>query len=286
MKLHTLFAFGISAHAAVAQGISWETEFAAGAVGGAHFERQSDIGRVEAFDVGLRAVASAPVREGFLVRFGFALSRETFSLPDAAPLPRRVQSAALVLGADLQLGSAWLLRFEAQPGFYNTGDHFGSGAFNAPVVLGGSFLVSADLAFVAGISLDFQRKYPVLGGVGVRWKMAEKWVLDAILPTPRLEYNFSKSLTLYVGADIRGDTYRVDDRFGRSRGLRKLDNSVVDYTQIRVGAGASWKVSPSVTFECEAGAVPVWDFDFHRAEVGVHSTDIPPYAGFSLKAAF
>ncbi len=266
--------------------LSWETELELGAVGGAHFERRADIGSVDAANLELRTVASAQVRDGLLVRFGFALGRDSFGLPNGAPLPHRLQSATLVIGGDFQAGPAWLFRLEVQPGFYSGEDTFRGRDFNAPVIFGGSYFVSADLALVAGLSVDINRKYPVLGAVGLRWKFAEKWVLDAILPTPRLEYNVSKSLTLFAGADFRGDTYRVGDRFGRSRGVSNLDNAVVDYFQIRAGAGASWKISSSVALEFEAGCVPIWDFNFHRAEVGVTSTDIPPYAGLSLKAAF
>ena len=36
------------------------------------------------------------------------------------------------------------------------------------------------LQFVAGIELDVNRKYPVLGAIGVRWKFAPKLVLNAV----------------------------------------------------------------------------------------------------------
>jgi len=41
-----------------------------------------------------------------------------------------------------------------------------------------------------------------------------------------------------------------------------------------------------VTLEVEAGIVPVQEFDFHRADVRASSTEIPPYGGIVLKAAF
>ena len=127
---------------------------------------------------------------------------------------------------------------------------------------------------------------PVLPGAGFRWKFATDWVLNAILPTPRLEYSFSKSLLLYAGSDLQLSNYRMDAQFGDSHGKPKLNNAVVDYTEIRVGAGASWKVTSAMTIEVEAGAVPVQDFDYHRADVRVRSTGVPPYAGIALKGSF
>jgi len=65
-----------------------------------------------------------------------------------------------------------------------------------------------------------------------------------------------------------------------------LNGAVVDYTQIRVGGGASWKIRPDLTLEFEAGVVPIQEFDFHRADIKARSTEIPPYGGLVLKAAF
>jgi len=40
-----------------------------------------------------------------------------------------------------------------------------------------------------------------------------------------------------VGGDFRGDTYRVSHDFGTRRGNPELDNAIVDFKKIRVGAG-------------------------------------------------
>ncbi len=265
---------------------SWESDFRFAFVGGSEFKDKSTIGSVDAINWGTRNVLSVQARDGFLIRFGFELERSTFGLPKAAKLPKSLQAASLVVGTDLQLGEAWIVRLEAQPGFYSNRTSIRARDFNVPVTIGASYFISADLQLVAGVSVDLNRKYPVLPGAGFRWKFAADWVLDAILPTPRLEYSFNKSLLLYAGGDLQGGTYRVDRNFGNSHGNTRLNDAVVEYTQIRVGGGASWKVCPDVTFELEAGAVPVHEFDFHRADERVRSTGIPPYAGIALKASF
>ncbi len=266
--------------------LSWESEAGFSAVADSGFKGRSFRGDVNGTDFGLRAVASKQIGAGPLIRAGIEWQRYDFGLPNRAPLPDTMQSLALVVGADFQIGEAWLFRLEATPGFYSGNTEFRFGSFNIPVLVGGSYFVSADLQFVAGIELDVNRKYPVLGAVGLRWKFAPGFVLNAVLPNPRLEYSFSKSLTGYIGADLRETTYRMDSEFGRSRGRRKLDGAIVDYTQIRIGAGVTWSVDSHVTLECEAGVVAVHDFDYHRAEVGVSSTGLPAYGGISLKAAF
>ena len=136
------------------------------------------------------------------------------------------------------------------------------------------------------MSVDPQRKYPVLPGIGFRYKYNADWTLDFILPQPRIEYTLDKSVLLYAGGDIQGSTFRTDTDFGTTHGVSKLNNAWVDYTQIRVGVGASWKIRPELTLEVEAGIVPIQEFDFHRADIRGSATEIPPYGGLVLKAAF
>lgn len=265
---------------------SWETEVHFSGVADSKFQSKSARGDVSEIDFGARAVASHQFGGGPLFRLGFEWQRYDFDQPRRLAVPGTVQSLALVVGADFQIGEAWLFRLEATPGFYQGGTDLRADGLNVPVLFGGSYFVSADLQFVAGIEFDANRKYPLLGAIGVRWKMAPKLVLNAVLPTPRLEYSFTQSVTGYLGADLRETTYRMAGDFGRSRGKRNLDNAIVDHTQIRVGAGATWKINSFFTLEAEAGIVAYHELNYHRAEVGVSSDGYPAYGGLSLKAEF
>ena len=266
--------------------VSWETEAHFSAIADSKFESRSMRSDTSEVDFGIRAVASHQFGGGPMFRLGFEWQRYDFDVPRRLPIPDKLQSLALVIGADFQIGEAWLFRLEATPGFYHGGAELSAAGLNIPVLFGGSYFVNADLQFVAGIELDVNRKYPVLGAIGVRWKFATNFVLNAVLPTPRLEYSFSKSLTGYVGADLRETTYRMDDDFARSLKQRKLDGAIVDYTQIRIGAGATWKINSTFTLEAEAGVVAFHELNYHRAEVGVKSDGYPAYGGVSFKAAF
>ena len=268
-------------------GVSWESQFRFGLVGDAEFsDGPHDLGDVSALDYHIRAVASLPVASSFLLRAGVDFEQMHFDAPVAARVPAVLQMASLVVGADAQIGEAWIFRIEIQPGFYSGETSLRGDDFNAPITLGASYFVSADLQFVAGVSIDVNRKYPVLPGVGLRWKVAPDWVLNGILPNPRLEYTVNESVLLYAGADIQVGTYRVNSDFGSAHRDAKLNDAVVDFTQIRAGIGASWKVSPAATVELEAGLVPIYDLDYHRAELRVRSDDLPPYGGINVKLKF
>jgi hypothetical protein len=266
--------------------ISLESEFRFSMVGDSQFKDRFKSGGIDGYDLGTRNVFSMKVREGLLFRFGMEFDRLNFSIPDASALPNKLQTTNLVIGADLQLGDAWIFRLEVQPGFYGADTSLRGRNMDVPIILGASYFVSADLQLVAGLSIDPERKYPVFPGIGFRYKCSTDWVLDMILPTPRIEYTFSKSLLFYAGGDVHDGSYRTAGDFGTVHGDPRLNDAVVDYIQIRVGGGASWKIRPDLTLELEAGVVPVQEFDFHRASVKARSTEIPPYGGLVFKAAF
>lgn len=232
-----------------------------------------------------RYVISPQIADGPLLRIGVEWQRFSFSLPDSAPLPNTLQSTSLVLGADLAF-AGWLMRIETQPGFYSDFHDLSSKDFFAPFIVGASYISSADLQWIVGMSVNVDRRYPVIPAVGVRWKFADQWTLNAIMPSPRLEYEFNKSVTLFVGGDFKGGTYRVDSQFGDSHENVDLNNAIVDYTEIRVGSGASWKISSNFKLDIEAGYMAYREFDFHRADVQFKTDSGAPYGQIILTSRF
>ncbi len=235
-------------------------------------------------DILLRFVLTPRIKLGVL-RLGAEWERFSFGFSGRAPLPDTLQAVSLVLGIDTQLSDSILLRFQAQPGFYGT-DHFESQDVNIPFVIGGTYIYSPDLQLVLGIGVDIERKYPVLPGGGVRWKIARQWVLNAVLPTPRLEFQLNKDLTFYAGGTVKETNFRVGDNFGSTRGIPRLNQAVLTYGEIRTGAGADWKVSPVITLSAEAGYQPYRDFDFYRANVRYHQDGGAPYGTISVHGEF
>jgi hypothetical protein len=166
-------------------------------------------------------------------------------------LPETLQSVTAIIGLDTKFSDSFLVRFEAYPGFYGTEDLDG-GTFNAPFILGGSYVYSSDVQFIFGVSVDYERSYPVFPGVGVRWRLSSNLVLNAVMPTPRLEYELSRNFTLYGGASLKGGTYRTDDNFGDTRRDSRLSHAVMTYSEIRTGGGLEWKITPKIKLSRKA----------------------------------
>jgi hypothetical protein len=227
-----------------------------------------------------------PRIEPGVLRLGAEWERFSFGIPDDAPLPDTLQAVNLVIGLDTQLSDSILIRVEAQPGVYNTGFDDLSDDFNAPFVAGGTYIFSPNLQLVLGVSVDIERKYPVIPAAGIRWKMAPQWVLNAVLPTPRLEFEMNSGLTLYAGGNLKQTNYRVDDRFGDNAGIPRLNHAVLTYSEVRTGAGFDWKISPVITLTGEVGYQPYREFDFYRAHIRYHQDGGAPYGMISLHGAF
>jgi hypothetical protein len=208
-------------------------------------------------------VLSYAVPDRPILRLGVGYDRFDFGFAGPGLIPETLQSLRIVTGIDLKI-SDFLIRIETQPGFYGDNRGFNASDFNAPIVLGISYLASKDLQWIIGLSYDGNRSYPFLGGLGVRWKMSDRWVLNFIPPDPRLEYKATDDLTLFAGAHLITSTFRVNDNFGGPPGIRKYSNAIVEYTEVRTGAGASWKFNGKGTLDVELGYEAYRDFDYHK----------------------
>jgi len=275
--------------AAAADLSSWSFEGTADAayVGPSEIKKgHESFGSFHEGDTTLNVVASNQISQNTLLRFGVNWQRFSFTPDPSAPIPETLQSLNLEIGADYQLTPALLLRVEAQPGYYTDFQDLRPADFNIPFLVGATYFVSKDFLCVLGFSVDLNRRPRVYPAAGARWRISPKVVIDAILPDPQIDYELNRTVTLHVGASLKNGSYRVDNDFGKDRGLPKLDNSILDYTEIRAAAGVSWKVSRAVSVDLESGCVPYRKFDYSRVDYKVTAFDAAPFAELTLSTKF
>ena len=245
--------------------------------------------RINDFDGGqtrVRFLLTPRTKIGIL-RLGVQMEHYSFSFGGNAPIPDDLHATSLIIGLDTQLSDSLLIRVEVQPGFFGTDfDDFGQDTFNVPVVIGGTYIFNSGFQVVFGLGIDAFRAYPVLPGGGIRWKFAPQWTLNAVVPTPRLEYELNSNFMLYAGADLRLNSYRVEKNFGTLRGNTALNHAAITYNEMRVGTGFDWKLSSAIKFSLEGGFIPFRAFDFHRTQVRYHQDGGMPYARLGFHAAF
>jgi hypothetical protein len=148
---------------------SYEFDADTGYVGDARTNFGSNIkGDVSEQSTGSRLIIAPQVGDGPIYRFGLAFQRYSFGFSKAAPLPDILQSENVVVGMDFQLFNSWLVRAEADPGFYNDARATGFRDFNVPFTLGGSYIASEALQWVVGLEVDINRQFPIIPAVGAR----------------------------------------------------------------------------------------------------------------------
>jgi Domain of unknown function (DUF6268) len=247
---------------------------------------RKSVNNFDEIDSDLRFVLTPRTKIGVL-RLGAEWERFSFGFSEPAALPNTLQSFSTLLGLDIQLSDSIIVRAQGQPGLYNSGlGHLDWDDFNLPFFAGGTYIFSPNVQLILGVSVDVERKYPVIPAAGLRWKLGPQWLLEAVLPTPRLEYEMTRYLSLYAGGTFKETSYRVDDEFGTAHGIPRLNSAILTYSEVRTGAGFDWKISPIVTFTGEVGYQPYRDFDFYRAEVRYHQDSGAPYGTISLHGAF
>jgi len=233
----------------------------------------------------VKYVVCPQLNKDLLLRLGFEWQRFSFGVPDHAAMPDTLQQASAVLGFDYQIADEWLMRMEVEPGLYSDFHDISWRDFNAPLVLGGVYLASADVQWFFGLRADVRTQYPVLPVAGVRWKLSDKWTLNLMLPNPRVEYGVNEKLKLYAGGGVEAGTYAVGENFGSDHGQPKLNGAIVDFLELRFGAGCSWRITPILTIEAEGGIMPYRDFDYfdHHIEFRSHNA---PYGQIACHARF
>ncbi len=275
-----------AALAANSMNVSQELDAEYGYVGGVNIRGAGqNIGSVVENSADFKYVISPQINRDCLLRVGVEYECFSFGVPNHAPVPSTLQQASAVLGFDYQIADEWLLRVEVEPGIYSDFRDITWRDVDMPVLIGGAYLASPDLQWLFGLRVDVRSEYPVLPAVGVRWKFSEAWTLDLMAPKPRIEYDVNERLQLHAGAEFLLGTFAVGQNFGTPRGQPKLDDAIVDYLEVRFGSGFSWKITPRVTIDAEAGIMPYRLFDFSDPNINFRSHDAP-YGEISCHARF
>ncbi|MBI5393790.1 MAG: hypothetical protein HZA91_00685 [Verrucomicrobia bacterium] len=247
-----------------AGGVSFENKAQYSVTSGSRTRSGSTrVGHVSSQSAAAESVMSLHLDEDILLRAGVGWERHSFGLAGHVPLPKELQSANLIIGADVDISDQWLMRMEIQPGVYGDWLNVGFDDLNSPLIIGFSWLPDKDLQWFFGIYVNPRADVPVFPGMGLRWKFADRWTLMALPPNPRIEFDLTENLTLFGGANLHYGTYHVNNVHGVVRS-HNLDDNMVDYTEIRGGLGLKWKVARSVDLQLQGGSMLYREFDFHR----------------------
>ena len=159
------------------------------------------------------------------------------------------------------------------------------GNSTCPFIIGGTYIYSPDLQFIAGLSVDIGPQIPGASGGGRRAGNSRRdWVFNGVLPAPRLEYRTGPRDDLLRGRGNQGGNFshgaaaRAPPRLDR-----RLNRALVTFSELRVGAGLVRKVSTSLSLTAEGGCQPYREFDYERADVRYRADGVAPYGQIAAR---
>jgi len=221
----------------------------------------------------------------FLVEGGFEYQHLGFDSPIGSLVPNRLDTLIADVGIDFRWSKKDLVHIEGRPGLYTDFQGSGWAAFNTPLDIGYTRVVNKKFQWVVGFSANTWRRNRYLGAAGFRWQINDRWKLKAYMPTPDIEYTARPNLTLTLGADIRGDSYRVGPHFGGGHGAPELNNALVDYQEVRVGPGFSWNIWPTIEMNVMTGYMVGREFDYHNGGPQMNGSSAP-FVSIAIHALF
>ena len=241
------------------------------------------IGRGDAWhsslDVTRRIPLAGPEGHWFL-QAGLSGERFDFGGSDRGPLPSTLQTFNVPFGlvniTQAHIGFIAQLR----PGFYFEHE-LSRGAFDVPLEIGGYWpLINEKLYAAWGLRAALLQPHGVFPAAGLIWVINPTLILHGVLPEPRIEYTVSEKLALWAGGEFTGGTFKMDSGTGG-----RFSGTVVQYCEIRAGAGATlvpakgWCVKLAAGYACER------KFDFYRADQS-YVADPAPYVRLQASAEF
>jgi hypothetical protein len=211
--------------------------------------------------------------------------RYGFGLPAGAPLPNTLHQLSLGLGLRWEISEKWQLRAEVEPGLYSDLEDLDGDDVNSQFLVMASYRTNPNLQWHFGLIADPFAEVPVFPLIGVNWKFAADWALILELPRPRIEYTVRNNLVVYGVADGRGGAFRLAEDFGQTHGRADLDDSIVEYREIRVGAGVRFPIFKRISTSLEGGWMVDRRFKFDDQNLQ-YNGDGAPYCHLGLFASF
>jgi hypothetical protein len=65
-----------------------------------------------------------------------------------------------------------------------------------------------------------------------------------------------------------------------------LNSAWVDYDEVRIGAGVTYKITKGLFLDASGGVVPIRDFIYDRAKLTLHNDSVTPYVAIGINGSF
>jgi len=209
------------------------------------------------------ALGRVPINEDTLFNPGLSYSNTAIDTPDNTALPKSLQEFSVNLGFRGKLSPQWAYVVTVRPGIYGDFEKIHSDSFNAPLFLAAFFVPNDYATWIVGVAANSFNNHPVLPVAGLRLKLATNLQFELGFPRTGLSYAYNSKLTLRGGLSVFGGNYRITKDLGvPAPGIKSLNNTYFDLTEIRGGFGVTYKLSNDFELEADYGNTVLRRFEF------------------------
>jgi len=219
-------------------------------------------------------------------RLGAEYDRWDFGNSGKLPIPNTLQSASGIVALEYVVNDGAAIMLETRPGVYFE-HNARRDSIDAPTKLYFPIYhhkdANSSVTVITGVAYTNLLSYQFLPIVGIDYETG-KWEVRAVVPAPRIIYQATDRVGVYVGGEVTGGGFRSDAHEDYP-GKPQLSNAIVTYSEFRAGAGVTYKIS-RCTLDLGAGYAFDRKFDYSNADQGFKASNGSPYISGTLRIGF
>jgi hypothetical protein len=141
-----------------------------------------------------------------------------------------------------------------------------------------------------GLAYDsLSRDWKVVPVFGIQWTPSPGWTISLGVPKTAVSYSLRSNLTLSFELSGEGGTYYVEKNRHPSAATHSLDNTRMEYSEVRLGFAAAWRINNRAAIMGSIGTAAYREFKYLEADdksYRLRSQTASPYVSLTLCTAF
>jgi len=126
--------------------------------------------------------------------------------------------------------------------------------------------------------------FPLLG---VEWNPDDRWGFCLGIPETSISYKLTDTLRLALKAEGKGGTFYLEKDTLHNDGSRPvLNDSMIEYYDVRLGLCLTWNMGPGQNVSLSAGSMTHREFDFEARNYKLKSRGSSGYAELAVNFSF
>ena len=190
------------------------------------------------------------------ISLGFGVEQIAMDRPDSIVVPDQLGAVYAKIGYSQRFADGWFAAIEINPGIYSDFDGVSGEDFSVPAGVFGGYRFSKTLDIVFGLRYDPWSELPIIGGIGILWRPDDEWTINIGMPRLFVDRAVTDRAGVFVAGEMVSGSYRVAEDYGTRYGLPQVDGEIVEFRQLRAGAGGRYLLTKNIAAVFEGG----WNF--------------------------